>query len=413
MKRSHNSRTALLSLLVLSLFLSACEAFKPRSSALAEPATIVFALSNESIQANRESRDYYTKKIEAFKAVEPNITVELKTTSSMDIDVTEIGWYDLQDASSIILSQALELGPFIEKEKEFNRSDFYPGLIEAFTRDGKLLALPTGVNPFVLYYNQDLFDQNGLSYPTTDLTWDDFKTLAMQLRDPAAGIYGYTPMDDSYTDAVFFAFQHGARLLEGSQPQLNSIEAIQALEWYATLYTNNDSAPNAETRSKEFSDRGFYGAIASGKVAMWIADYSNLSRFSNNARISFKVGIASLPHDQTVFSVAQFQGLVISSKTKSPEAAWRFIRFLSSQSQPWAIPARKSVTESEQYAAEFGKDHAMMARSVVQSSQLITSFDMTLFQPVLEAYLTAVAQTVDGMIPASQSLNEAQQKVQP
>ena len=36
-----------------------------------------------------------------------------------------------------------------------------------------------------------------------------------------------------------------------------------------------------------------------------------------------------------------------------------------------------------------------------------------LFQPVMEAYLTAVAQTVDGMLPASDTLTEAQDKIAP
>jgi ABC-type glycerol-3-phosphate transport system substrate-binding protein len=369
------------------------------------------AISNETIQANREVRNYYTKKIEAFKSVEPNIAVELKTTSGPNTDVSEIGWFDVQDSGSDELAQALDLSPFIEREANFDRTDFYPGLLDAFTRDGKLLALPTGVNPFVLYYNQDLFDKHSLPYPSPNLTWDEFKTLAMQLRDPETGSYGYLPMEN-YTDAIFFAFQHGATLLSGNQPQVDSIEAIQALEWYATLYSDLGAAPTAERLQSEFGDRGVYAAIYTGFAGMWISDLAQLSRF-NDDRTQFKVGIAPLPKDQTSFSVAQFQGLVISTQTKYPDAAWRWVRFLSGQTQPWSLPARRSIAESEQFSAEFGKDQAEIARIVVENARLITSFDMNMFQPVMEAYLTATAQTVDGMIPAADTLREAQLKLSP
>ena len=400
----HRPRILFGVILSTMLLLAACSVFQPQSTALADPATIRFVVSNET-------RDYYTQKVTAFKGIEPNITVELVNNTSQDIDVREIGWLDVQTGSENALDKALDLSPFIEQEADFKRDDFYPGLLEAFQRDGKQLALPSGVDPFVLFYNQNLFDQYGVAYPAAGLTWDEFKTRAMQLRDPEAKIYGYLPQEN-YLDAIFFSFQHGAALLEGDQPQLDSLEAVQALEWYASLFTEMGAAPNAAQVEADFGGRGVYAAIFRGMGGMWMGQFSQLPMFSDE-RAQFKVGIAPLPVDVSSSTVALFQGLVISAQTKEPEAAWRWVRFLYGQPQPWSVPVRRSVAQSEEYAAMVGKDQAAVARSAVENARLVSSFDMQLFQPVMETYLSAVAQTVDGMLPAADTLREAQQSVSP
>ena len=42
----------------------------------------------------------------------------------------------------------------------------------------------------VLAYRKDLFDENGLAYPTLDWTWDDLMHAAARLTDPGKGQYG-------------------------------------------------------------------------------------------------------------------------------------------------------------------------------------------------------------------------------
>ena len=62
-----------------------------------------------------------------------------------------------------------------------------PPLLEVFTVDGKLFAIPNTAAPSVYVFNADLFDQSGLSYPS-DLyrqdawTWSAFREMARSLR---------------------------------------------------------------------------------------------------------------------------------------------------------------------------------------------------------------------------------------
>lgn len=404
MKMRWSNRPASLILCCIFLLTIGCAAQPPRSTALSKPANLAFAIPSAY-------REYYQKQLDAFKTVEPNITIQLKDENTQTADVREIGWLESRLAESDPLNAALDLSPFIQQESGFDREDFYPGLLEAFSREGKLLAIPTGLNPFVLYYNQNLFDQYAIPYPGDTMTWDEFKTTAMRLRDPIAGIYGYLPVPN-YQDAIFFAYQHGAALMDGQTPRLDSPESIEALEWYATLFTSIGAAPTADQVRLDFGNRGIFAAIEAGKGAMWIDEFVSLGRFTDS-RIPYKVGIAPLPQNKMRFSVALFNGLVISSSSENPEAAWQWVRFLSGQLRPGSIPARRSVAESSAFNQAVGEANARIARDVVENARLISSFDPQRLMPVMESYLTAVARTVDGMLPAADTLREAQQSIQP
>jgi multiple sugar transport system substrate-binding protein len=57
---------------------------------------------------------------------------------------------------------------------------FYPRALEAFSYEGKQLALPESFSDVLLFYNADLFDAAGLEYPTNEWTWADATAAAGQ-----------------------------------------------------------------------------------------------------------------------------------------------------------------------------------------------------------------------------------------
>ena len=73
------------------------------------------------------------------------------------------------------------VGPYLAQSTTLAPGDFYPEVIAAFTRDGQLVGIPQNVSSLVIYYNQRLFDQAGIPYPTDGWTWDDFLQAARAL----------------------------------------------------------------------------------------------------------------------------------------------------------------------------------------------------------------------------------------
>ncbi len=77
----------------------------------------------------------------------------------------------------------LNLQPLVDRDKarDLDMSDFFKVLIDTYTYKGNIYALPRSWNPFVLYYNKDLFDKSGVSYPDGTWTWITFLNAAKKL----------------------------------------------------------------------------------------------------------------------------------------------------------------------------------------------------------------------------------------
>lgn len=61
--------------------------------------------------------------------------------------------------------------------------------------DGSTYMTPTDTGPLVIYYNKDIFDEKGVSYPSAGWTWDEFKSTVETLsftRDDGTQVYGGT-----------------------------------------------------------------------------------------------------------------------------------------------------------------------------------------------------------------------------
>jgi len=72
------------------------------------------------------------------------------------------------------------LDPFI-KASGYDTSDYWPSLLDFGKLKGTIYGLPRDIGIEVLYYNKDIFDEAGVSYPTNFWTWDDLKAAAKQL----------------------------------------------------------------------------------------------------------------------------------------------------------------------------------------------------------------------------------------
>ena len=86
--------------------------------------------------------------------------------------------------------QLADLSQYI-KQAGINQADFN-GLAERFNIDGKIVALPASTGYYVLYYNKDIFDKAGVEYPSNDMTWADWETLAGRLASGSGNskVYG-------------------------------------------------------------------------------------------------------------------------------------------------------------------------------------------------------------------------------
>jgi ABC-type glycerol-3-phosphate transport system substrate-binding protein len=76
------------------------------------------------------------------------------------------------------------------KKHNIDTGRIEPTMLDAMRKmsDGKLYALPVVNNTMSLYYNKDLFDKFGVSYPKDGMTWDEVLELNRQLTRTEGGV---------------------------------------------------------------------------------------------------------------------------------------------------------------------------------------------------------------------------------
>jgi multiple sugar transport system substrate-binding protein len=52
----------------------------------------------------------------------------------------------------------------------------------------KIFALPMTLGYYVMYYNNNIFDKFGVSYPKDGMTWDDVAALAKKVSHLESGL---------------------------------------------------------------------------------------------------------------------------------------------------------------------------------------------------------------------------------
>ncbi|WP_211745784.1 extracellular solute-binding protein [Paenibacillus sp. Marseille-Q4541] len=70
-------------------------------------------------------------------------------------------------------------------------------------KEGRLIGLPDAGDVLALYYNKEIFDLFGVSYPTDNITWDELLDLAKQLTVMKDGVQ-YSGLDLGYMPTAIF-----------------------------------------------------------------------------------------------------------------------------------------------------------------------------------------------------------------
>jgi len=310
-----------------------------------------------------EDLDIYATLIEQFEAENPDVIVEL-------IHIPSAGDYEQNLATLIAAGAApdvffinnISLPGFAAQDaflplEQFATAefldDFFPGHLDAFRHNGDLMALPRDISNMVLFYNQDLFDAAGIASPGDGWTWDDFMAAGLALTQDTDGDGVIDQFGFGYSTFYLFwqpwVWSNGGRFFSDDHAEftLNQGAALEGLEYYVGLRCDANIAPTGE----QAAERSAASMFAEGDAAMIVDGRWRVAPLLSNAAVDFTWDVALFPHgsDGSVIGV-DGSGWGISSTSNDPEAAWRFIEFVSSAEAQalWTeagiiIPSRRSV----------------------------------------------------------------------
>lgn len=209
-------------------------------------------------------------------------------------DVVPVFFVDSANAMTLGEQGALkDLSASVEKDLDEKK---YSKALRAVTNpEGKLWGVPHAVNSIALLYNKDIFDEKGVSYPTDEWTFQDMLDAAEKLTfdrdgDGSNDVYGIHYTTNITQGWYPFMQAYGVSPLSEDFRNSNLEDPLikEAMTSYAESFKKGLQPDAAEISAQG----GIMAAFASGKVAMYIAQFGNLTAINKfNSDLNYDAAI--------------------------------------------------------------------------------------------------------------------------
>jgi multiple sugar transport system substrate-binding protein len=376
--------------------------------------------------ASEFERESYAPLIAAFNA--QNSGVQVQFVALNEGPVTSIDQLMRQAVSAADTAAAFflrpediknglvrDLKPLIDGDSTFDRGDFYPGALEAASLNDGIYMLPRTLHLTLLSYNKDLWARRGLPPPQPNWTWSDLLGTAAQLaekRGDTVDVYGLAESSGGAVPLAGLLAEAGVPLapVDAAQLRLDRPEVSTALNRVAELAKSGAVSTNAAS-GERLPPNNFLKLIAEQQVAMWFDAPMVIG--PDVPKPAFPIGIAALPQSGAAGGGAE--GYVISAGTAHPEAAWRWLSFLSRQEirRPFMegantgmAPARKSLAERSGYWKQLDADAQAAVQATIARAAAPATFSPN--EQLMRAALAQALAAVVGGQPAARALADAQ-----
>ena len=237
------------------------------------------------------------------------------------------------------------------------QQDFLTGPMEANTWEGGIYGVPCYIGAGLFYYRKDLLVKYGFHPPQT---WNEMiaqgETILEGEGDPGLVIYSgqFKQYEGLVCDMMEFIWSNGGAAIDSRTGRvlLDKPAAVQAVSFVRDRIIGK-AAPRGvlnyeEPESLDLFIQGKAMFHRNWPYAWAVADDPETSR------VAGRVGMGRLPHFPGHDSASALGGwqFGINRYSKHPEAAWQFIRFMTSAASQKILalesglaPTRRSVYE--------------------------------------------------------------------
>ncbi len=317
-----------------------------------------------------------------------------------------------------------DLRPYINDKSmaapDLDFGDFAKGgLNYAVEADGRVMSLPFNLDPWVVYWNKELFAAKGVSYPKS---FSEMVDAALKLNDPGKGIAGFVGRGLKNANVpvwTSFLLGYGGAFLDAKGKLLtDSPEAIEAAKMYQTLLAK--AGPQGVAG---FNWNEAQSLFLQGKAAMWLdgIGFAQPLEDPTKSRIVGKVGYGVVPPGPRAQVSALFgdgEGISTYSKKKGP--AWFYLQWASNKANQTRMlqaaagaPVRNSAYAAAQQSSDFKAPkewvECMLKSAAIAQPGLPVISPVTEFRDVFGVALTNM---INGADPAAE-LKRATAEFQP
>jgi len=371
-------------------------------------------------------KQYFEEAVKEFEELHPNIKIKteavlndsykekirvvLGSNNPPDVYFSWSGEFAYNFARA---GQSLNLTSYVEEDKDWSgqiiESQFGP-----FTLDGKVYGIPWSTDGKAFFYNKKIFNDLNLEIPTT---WEELLTVSKKIQDA-----GITPI--AFGSKAPWTISHYI----GSLNEYIVPEDVIAKDYSLSNSDGEFTHPGYVTALEKFIELEPYFNQGVNSV-----DHQYARELFNGGKAAIgyfqlaEIGLIepSLGEDLGVFNTpfveggegnpssitAAPEGIMISSKTKHPEEAMEFIKFLTSKEK--GIEQLKEVSEysavKETTTSENGSALQQEAIDlIVNAEKTYLWFDTAVDIKIVDAYLNGVQQMLDGKKSAEDVMKDVQ-----
>ena len=276
---------------------------------------------------------FWKDMVEQFEASHPNVKInmtQIPFNQFTDILITRYSANDAPDITHIasrFFEQFASQGWFENLDPYFEEA----GILEDWTslqssmvyngHNEGLLVLGYG---FVLYYNEQILNEAGVSVPTTVDELKDAILAIEALGNPDISAFGVTTMQHSntYQDFSNFVVGEGSALVKDGKYNLTSPEVIKAAEDYNFVASRAPKGVSTEMLRQLFVD---------GKVAM-IIDGSFVVPLLETADEDIKpyLKVAKTPFEYTPGTISNSLHMSANLSDERKALVWEFMQQVAS-----------------------------------------------------------------------------------
>ncbi|MCD6318504.1 sugar ABC transporter substrate-binding protein [Candidatus Aerophobetes bacterium] len=262
---------------------------------------------------------YYSKLITAFEAGEPP-----------DICFADLGgWVPVFASHGWLESIDNKLDQWKGAEQ------IWENLWPTVSYKGKRYGLPWYTDDRALMYNFKMFRDAGLDPNNPPERWYEFLGDAMLLTNPSKGQYGYGvsgAMSEITTlGYMMYLFEAGGTLLSSdyNRATFSTKAGLDALQFYTDLFLKYKVSPPA---TLSYTEDDYRTMMAQNRVAMAIGGPWSIPLIEMaNPAIKGNYGFTIHPYLKEPASVLGGWATVIAKKSKHKDAAWEFIKYITSK----------------------------------------------------------------------------------
>lgn len=214
------------------------------------------------------------------------------------------------------------------------KSGVLPGAWTTVEYEGRHYGMPWILDTKYLFYNKEILEKAGIKNPPK--TWAELSEQAKTIKDkgllatPIA--WSWSQAEAAICDYTTLVSAYGGSFIKDGKPVFQTGGGLDALNYMVDSYKSGLTNPN----SKEFLEEDVRRVFQNGEAAFalnWTYMY-NMANDPKDSKIAGKVGVVPAPGVEgksTVSAVNGSMGLGITSTSKHPDEAWKYITFMTSQ----------------------------------------------------------------------------------